>query len=87
MVAAPEKRDDNRVPTETLDYVGWFGKAAFTIITRSAGLKGDEVIPLFFMGTALRNALSVAVGASTDLFVGLGFVAVLADPTNTPSPA
>lgn len=66
------------------DYASWFWKSAFTIITLSAGFKGGEVTPLFFIGAALGNALASAIGAPVDLFAGLGFVAVFAGATNTP---
>ena len=67
-----------------VDYWSWFWKAVFTIVTLSAGFKGGEVTPLFFIGAALGNALAVILGAPTDLFAGLGFVAVFAGATNTP---
>jgi H+/Cl- antiporter ClcA/PII-like signaling protein len=67
-----------------VDYVSWFWKAAFTIITLSAGFKGGEVTPLFFIGAALGSAIGGLLGAPVDLFAGLGFVAVFAGATNTP---
>ncbi|WP_349956089.1 voltage-gated chloride channel family protein [Rhizobium sp. ZPR3] len=67
-----------------VDYWSWFWKAAFTIVTLSAGFKGGEVTPLFFIGAALGNALAAILGAPADLFAGLGFVAVFAGATNTP---
>ena len=62
----------------------WLWKTLFTAITLSAGFKGGEVTPLFFIGAALGNALAVMMGAPVDLFAGLGFVAVFAGATNTP---
>ncbi|MGY5775877.1 voltage-gated chloride channel family protein [Rhizobium sp. LEGMi135b] len=67
-----------------VDYWSWFWKAIFTIVTLSAGFKGGEVTPLFFIGAALGNALAAILGAPADLFAGLGFVAVFAGATNTP---
>ncbi|SCB10803.1 voltage-gated chloride channel family protein [Rhizobium hainanense] len=67
-----------------IDYWSWFWKAVFTIVTLSAGFKGGEVTPLFFIGAALGNALAAILGAPADLFAGLGFVAVFAGATNTP---
>ncbi|TXH99088.1 MAG: voltage-gated chloride channel protein [Rhizobium sp.] len=67
-----------------VDYWSWFWKAVFTIVTLSAGFKGGEVTPLFFIGAALGNALAAILGAPADLFAGLGFVAVFAGATNTP---
>jgi H+/Cl- antiporter ClcA len=62
----------------------WAWKLLFTVITLSAGFKGGEVTPLFFIGAALGNALALALGAPVDLFAALGFVAIFAGATNTP---
>jgi H+/Cl- antiporter ClcA len=62
----------------------WAWKLLFTVITLSAGFKGGEVTPLFFIGAALGNSLALALGAPVDLFAALGFVAIFAGATNTP---
>ncbi|MHB8285549.1 MAG: voltage-gated chloride channel family protein [Caulobacteraceae bacterium] len=62
----------------------WALKILFTVVTLSAGFKGGEVTPLFFIGAALGNALSAVLGVPTDLMAGLGFVAVFAGAANTP---
>ena len=62
----------------------WAWKLVFTVITLSAGFKGGEVTPLFFIGAALGNSLAFALGAPVDLFAALGFVAIFAGATNTP---
>ena len=62
----------------------WLWKMAFTVVTLSAGFKGGEVTPLFFIGAALGNSLAIALGAPIDLFAALGFVAIFAGATNTP---
>ncbi|MFT4161030.1 DUF190 domain-containing protein [Shinella sp.] len=67
-----------------VDYGSWAWKGLFTIVTLSAGFKGGEVTPLFFIGAALGSALAGVLGAPPDLFAGLGFVAVFAGATNTP---
>ena len=59
-------------------------KMAFTIITLSAGFKGGEVTPLFFIGATLGNAISLFIPLPTGLLAGMGFVAVFAGATNTP---
>jgi len=59
-------------------------KMAFTIITLSAGFKGGEVTPLFFIGTTLGNSLSYFIPLPIGLLAGMGFVAVFAGATNTP---
>ena len=67
-----------------VDHWSWLLKALFTVVTLSAGFKGGEVTPLFFIGAALGNALGGLLGAPIDLFAGLGFVAVFAGAANTP---
>ncbi|MCW1886647.1 chloride channel protein [Luteolibacter flavescens] len=62
----------------------WVWKLAFTVVTISAGFKGGEVTPLFFIGAALGNALAGALGAPPELFAGLGMVAVFAGASQTP---
>lgn len=62
----------------------WIWKLVFTVVTLSAGFKGGEVTPLFFIGAALGNTLAIVLGAPVDLFAALGFVAIFAGATNTP---
>ena len=59
-------------------------KIVFTIVTLSAGFKGGEVTPLFFIGALLGNALSYFIPLPMGLLAGMGFVAVFAGATNTP---
>lgn len=70
--------------TGPADRWSWALKMVFTVVTLSAGFKGGEVTPLFFIGAALGNALGWLLGAPLDLFAGLGFVAVFAGAANTP---
>jgi H+/Cl- antiporter ClcA/PII-like signaling protein len=67
-----------------IHYWSWLWKIVFTAVTLSSGFKGGEVTPLFFIGAALGNALAGVLGAPTDLFAALGFVAIFAGATNTP---
>lgn len=69
---------------DRIDSWSWLLKIVFTVVTLSAGFKGGEVTPLFFIGAALGNALSAPLGGPTDLFAALGFVAVFAGAANTP---
>lgn len=59
-------------------------KMIFTIVTLSAGFKGGEVTPLFFIGATLGSALSLLIPLPFSLLAGMGFVAVFAGATNTP---
>ena len=67
-----------------IDRWSWALKMLFTVITLSAGFKGGEVTPLFFIGAALGNALAGVLGAPVGVFAGIGFVAVFAGAANTP---
>ncbi|MFK7849334.1 MAG: chloride channel protein [Akkermansiaceae bacterium] len=62
----------------------WLWKLAFTVITLSAGFKGGEVTPLFFIGAALGNTLAWFFNAPVELFAGLGMIALFASATKTP---
>lgn len=62
----------------------WALKWLFTVVTLSAGFKGGEVTPLFFIGAALGNTLAPLFGVPTGVFAALGFVAVFAGAANTP---
>jgi H+/Cl- antiporter ClcA len=64
--------------------LAWAWKLIFTVVTLSAGFKGGEVTPLFFIGAALGNALAFGLNAPMDLFAALGFVAMFAGATKTP---
>jgi len=59
-------------------------KILFTVVTLSAGFKGGEVTPLFFIGALLGNALSFVIPMPLSVLTGIGFVAVFAGATNTP---
>lgn len=65
-------------------YWSWFWKLLLTAITLSAGFKGGEVTPLFFVGATLGAALANLLGVPVDLLAGIGFIAVFAGATNTP---
>jgi len=59
-------------------------KIALTVITLSAGFKGGEVTPLFFIGATLGSALSLFLPLPVSLLAGMGFMAVFAGAANTP---
>ncbi len=68
----------------TLPYYDFILKMAFTILTLAAGFKGGEATPLFFIGAALGNCLSLFIPLPFALLSGMGFVAVFAGAMNTP---
>jgi H+/Cl- antiporter ClcA len=70
--------------SENLPYYDFLIKILLTAITLSAGFKGGEVTPLFFIGATLGNALSLFIPLPIGLLAGMGFVALFAGSTNTP---
>jgi H+/Cl- antiporter ClcA len=62
----------------------WLWKLVFTVVTLSAGFKGGEVTPLFFIGAALGNSFAWWLGAPVDLFAGISMIALFAAATRTP---
>lgn len=59
-------------------------KIGLTALTLSAGFKGGEVTPLFFIGATLGNALAPFVPLPLALLAAAGFVSVFAGCTKTP---
>jgi H+/Cl- antiporter ClcA len=57
-------------------------KLLFTTFTLSAGFKGGEVTPLFFIGATLGNVLIWFIPLPMALLAGMGFVAVFAGATH-----
>ncbi len=70
---------DSSVPASA-----WLWKLIFTVVTLSAGFKGGEVTPLFFIGAALGNALASVFHVPIDLFAALGMVALFAGASKAP---
>lgn len=68
----------------SVDHWSWLLKMLFTVVTLSAGFKGGEVTPLFFIGAALGHAMAGMLGVPVDVLAGLGFIAVFAGAANTP---
>ena len=59
-------------------------KLGLTVLTLSAGFRGGEVTPLFFIGATLGSALSLIIPLPVGLLAGVGFVAVFSGATNSP---
>ncbi len=59
-------------------------KLILTVLTLSAGFKGGEVTPLFFIGATLGNALSLFIPLPMALLAGMGFISVFAGAANAP---
>jgi H+/Cl- antiporter ClcA len=59
-------------------------KLLLTTLTISAGFKGGEVTPLFFIGATLGSTLSAFLPIPTALLAGIGFMAIFAGASKTP---
>tara|TARA_B100000674_G_scaffold57075_1_gene39773 strand:- start:15531 stop:16823 length:1293 start_codon:yes stop_codon:yes gene_type:complete len=59
-------------------------KLGLTVLTLSAGFRGGEVTPLFFIGATLGSALSLFIPLPVGILAGVGFVAVFSGATNSP---
>lgn len=59
-------------------------KIFFTALTLSAGFKGGEVTPLFFIGASVGSALVWIIPLPLTFLAALGLVAVFAGAANTP---
>ena len=66
------------------NYYDFMIKLLLTTFTLSAGFKGGEVTPLFFIGATLGSALSGIIPLPIGLLAAMGFVAVFSGATNTP---
>jgi H+/Cl- antiporter ClcA len=66
-------------PAGTFDFAI---KLLLTTFTLSAGFKGGEVTPLFFIGAVLGNVLIGFIPLPMALLAGMGFVAVFAGATH-----
>ncbi len=59
-------------------------KILFTVITVSAGYKGGEIVPSFFIGATLAAVLSPVFGLSAEFGAAIGMVAFFGGVTNCP---
>lgn len=62
----------------------WLGKMLFTVVTLGSGFRGGEVTPLFFIGAAMGNALSMPLHLPPDWSAGMGLVALFGAAAKTP---
>ncbi len=64
--------------------LAFLNKIIFTAVTMGTGFRGGEVIPLFFVGSTLGNALSALVDLPTSFLAALGLIAVFSGASNAP---
>jgi H+/Cl- antiporter ClcA len=75
----PSIMDAFNTPAGSFDFAL---KLLLTSLTLSAGFKGGEVTPLFFIGATLGNVLIWFIPLPMVLLAGMGFVAVFAGATH-----
>ena len=75
----PSIMDAFNTPAGSFDFAL---KLLLTSLTLSAGFKGGEVTPLFFIGATLGNVLIWFIPLPMALLAGMGFVAVFAGATH-----
>lgn len=59
-------------------------KIVFTAITISAGFKGGEIVPAFFIGSTFGAAVAPILGLEASLSAAIGFVALFCGVVNCP---
>ena len=59
-------------------------KIIFTIITISAGFKGGEIVPTFFIGATFGCVMSNFLGIDSSVSAAIGFVALFCGVVNCP---
>lgn len=59
-------------------------KIIFTAVTLSAGFKGGEIVPSFFVGATFGNVASSMLGINPSFGAGIGLIAVFCGVTNCP---
>ncbi|MGN0606052.1 MAG: chloride channel protein [Oscillospiraceae bacterium] len=59
-------------------------KMIFTALTLTAGFKGGEIVPVFFIGSAFGSALSGILGLPCSLCAGIGLASLFCGVTNCP---
>lgn len=59
-------------------------KMIFTVITITAGFKGGEIVPTFFIGSTFGCAIAPVLGLNPTVSAAIGFVAVFCGVVNCP---
>lgn len=65
-------------------YEAFILKLIFTVVTISAGFKGGEIVPAFFVGATFGAAASAFLGLDTGVCAAIGMCAMFCGITNCP---
>lgn len=63
----------------------WAVKMLFTCFTLSAGFKGGEIVPSFFIGATFGCVVGKLIGLDPSVSAAIGMVSVFCGVTNTPA--
>lgn len=70
--------------TENVGFEVFLLKMLFTALTLTAGYKGGEIVPVFFIGSAFGSSMSSILGIPSSLGAGIGLAALFCGVTNCP---
>ena len=70
--------------TGEVRYEAFLLKILFTVITISAGFKGGEIVPTFYIGATLGASVGLILGLSPALGAAVGMAAMFSSVTNCP---
>jgi H+/Cl- antiporter ClcA len=62
----------------------FFIKIVLTALTLGCGFRGGEILPSFFVGATMGNAVAALIGMPTSVGAAIGFISVFAAVTNCP---
>lgn len=72
------------VETGTAEPFAFLIKLIFTAATLSAGFKGGEIVPTFFMGSTLGVTLAPILGLESSFAAGIGLISLFCGVVNCP---
>jgi H+/Cl- antiporter ClcA len=75
---------ENAFQAETMPIYVFLIKIILTAITLGCGFKGGEILPSFFVGATMGNAVAAIIGVSPSIGAAIGFISVFAAVTNCP---
>jgi H+/Cl- antiporter ClcA len=75
---------ENAFLSETMPIYTFLIKIILTALTLGCGFKGGEILPSFFVGATMGNAVAAIIGMPTSIGAAIGFISVFAAVTNCP---
>ena len=75
---------EKAVSGESVDWYAFLLKLLFTAVTLSAGYKGGEIVPTFFVGAAFGAVVGPLFGMNAGLAAAIGMIGVFCGVVNCP---